>query len=276
MIDRIPPAPFTAPGVRLHAWFGSARSLLRELSRALNKGRTVLRADSGLPAGTRLVLVMSAECLSAPIEVQGTVTAWRVAGTRHEMTLRYAFDPGGQRRHLAEAMGELRLQTHRPRRAPRVPLELPANSPALPRGVRVSVIELSRSGARLRLTGSPLPGLVEGSRLVMRIAGRRAGARTPRRLVLEVRWVGPRRRSGGRPARHVGGRFVDLTPSQQARLAAVLRFEETRPRLELREVGPPSKRRARRPAAGRVKGKRPPPHSRGTRQSRAGSRRPRR
>jgi hypothetical protein len=247
MIDRIPVPPVVAPAVRLHAWYRSASSLLRELSRSLNKGQTILRADSGLPAGTHLVLVMSADCLSAPLEVQGTVTAWTVRGTRHVMTLRYDFDPGPQRARLAEAMAELRRTTRRPRRTPRVPLELETESAVLPRGVAVSIVELSRGGARLRLSGARPPKLDAGSRLVLAIAGRRAGTRRPLRLTLEVRWTGPLRRSRGRAGREVGGRFVGLTPGAGQRLSAVLRFEEARPRLVLRAVEPPIRRTGRHP-----------------------------
>lgn len=239
MIDRILVPPLVAPAVRLHAWYRSASSLLRELSRALNKGRTILRADSGLPVGTHLVLVMSADCLSAPIEVQGTVTAWSVRGKRHVMTLRYDFDPGPHRARLAEAMAELRRETRRPRRTPRVPLELTAEPAALPGGVSVSVVELSRGGARLRLSGARLPEVAPGSRIVLGIAGRGAGARAALRLTLEVRWTGPKRRRGGRPAREVGGRLVGLNAALRKRLRAILTFEEARPRLTLRAIEPP-------------------------------------
>lgn len=250
MIDRIPVPPVVAPAVRLHAWYRSASSLLRELSRSLNKGQTLLRADSGLPAGTHLVLVMSADCLSAPIEVQGTVTAWRVRGARHVMTLRYDFDPGPHRARLAEAMAELRRTTRRPRRNPRVPLELETESAALPRGVRASVVELSRAGARLRLHGVRPPEIAPGTRFVLGVAGRRPGARALLRLTLEVRWAGGVRRAGGRPMREIGGRFLGLTPALRSRLATILRFEEPRPRLVLRSmVRPPARRHGRRPGA---------------------------
>ena len=129
-MDRIPVVPVAAPTIRLHSWYRSAASLLRELSRALNQGQTLLRADSGLPVGTHLVLVMSADCLSESLEVQGTVTAWNVRGRRHEMTLRYDFDPGPQRRQLGEAFAELRRQNYRPRVVPRVPLTLATDAAA--------------------------------------------------------------------------------------------------------------------------------------------------
>jgi hypothetical protein len=258
MIDRMPSPLLVAPAVRLHAWYGSAAALLRELSRALNQGRTILRTDSGLPAGTHVVMVMSTGCLSAPIEVQGTVTSWRVRGRRHEMALRYDFDPGPQRGRLAEAMAELRSLTRRPRRGPRVPLALATDARALGPGVEVTVVELSRAGARLGIVGAPRPPVKAGSRLALRIAGRRRGARTPLGLTLEIRWLGPTRRTRRGRAREVGGRFVGLTPTLRRRLVAVLRFEEARPRLTLSPTLPA--------------GRRPrPPAPRGLASSRAGA-----
>jgi len=246
MIDRIPVPPVVAPAVRLHSWYGSVSTLLRELSRALNKGQTILRADSGLPVGTHLVLVMEADCLSEPIEVQGTVTAWRVKGVRHLMTLRYAFDPGPNGARLAEAMAELRRQTRRPRRNPRVPLELATEPAALPRGVSVSVVELSRDGARLRLAGPRLPRIGVGTRFVLALGGG-AGRRALQRLALEVRWTVSARGRGHRRTLEIGGRLVGPTPALRRRLSSILRFEEARPRLVLTDVVRP-----RRPARARA------------------------
>jgi hypothetical protein len=234
MIDPISSAP-VGPALRLHSWYSSAAALLRELSRALNQGRTILRTDSGLPVGTRVALAMSTGCLTAPIEAQGTVTSWTVRGRRHEMSLRYDFDPGPQRGRLAEAMAELRRLTRRPRRGPRVPLALTTDAASLGREVTVTVAELSRAGARLRIAGTPHPAVGPGSRLAVRIVGRRPGARTALSLTLEVRWVGPVRRVRQGRVREVGGRFVGLTPTLRRRLGAILRFEEARPRLT---VGP--------------------------------------
>ena len=252
MIDRIPAAPVAVPAIRLHAWYRSAGSLLRELSRALNQGQTLLRADSGLPVGTHLVLVMSTDCLTRPIEVQGTVTSWEQRGERHEMTLRYDFDPGAQRGRLDEALTGLRAQTRRPRRSTRVPLTLSTDSTALARGLEVTVIDASRSGARLRVAGEQLPAIARGSRLVMSHQGHRPGMRRPLRLVLEVRWTGARRRSGGRSTQLVGGRFVEPSDSLRARLRALLRFEEARPQVSLLALEPP------RAAARRSSSKGPP------------------
>ncbi|MCG6924984.1 MAG: PilZ domain-containing protein [Acidobacteria bacterium] len=243
-MDRIPVAPIAGPAIRLHSWYGSATALLRELSRALDQGQTLLRADSGLPVGTHLVLVMSADCLSKPLEVQGTVTAWSVRGARHEMTLRYDFDPGPQRRQLDEAFAELRRLNYRPRVAPRVPLRLAADGAALAADLEVAVVDASRSGARLRLAGDSLPPVAVGSRLVMRHQGVCPGTRRPLRLILEVRWIGPTRRFGGRRTRAVGGRFVHLSDAMRKRLQALLRFEEARPQLSLLAIDAPRASRA--------------------------------
>jgi hypothetical protein len=57
MIDRLP-AVLSSPGpIRLLAAYHSAGSLLRELSRALNQGQTLLKADSGLPAGMNRIII---------------------------------------------------------------------------------------------------------------------------------------------------------------------------------------------------------------------------
>ncbi len=244
MIDHLPPAPGAPTAIRLHAWYGSAGALLRELSRAINKGQTLLRADSSLPVGTSLVLVMSTECLSAPIEVQGTVTALNVVGKSHEMMLRYDFDAGKQRERLDEALAGLRAQTRRPRRSTRVPLTLATDADALARDLEVIVMDVSRSGAQLRVAGKRLPAIETGSRLLMRHQGRGSGMQRPLRLVLEVRWVGPRRRSGGRPTQMVGGRFVDPSDLLRKRLRALLSFEEARPQLTLQALLPPLARPA--------------------------------
>jgi len=254
-MDRIPVVPVAATAIRLHSWYRSAASLLRELSRALNQGQTLLRADSGLPVGTHLVLVMSADCLSEPLEVQGTVTAWNVRGQRHEMTLRYDFDPGPQRRQLDEAFAELRSQTRRPRVAPRVPLTLATDAAALAGGLEVTVIDASRSGARLRIVGESLPSVAVGCRLVMRHQGGCPGTRRPLRLILEVRWIGPARRSGGRLTQVVGGRFAQVSDTMRKRLRALLSFEEARPQLSLVAIDAPH--------AGRAIVKAPPRRRRG-------------
>jgi len=240
-MDRIPMLP--TPAVRLHAWYRSAGSLLRELSRALNQGQTLLRADSGLPVGTHLVLVMAAEGLTTPLEVQGTVTSSELRDGRHEMTLRYDFDSGAQRGALNEALAQMRRQTRRPRKVARVPLTLTTDADELARGLEVTVTDASRNGARLRLAGQTLPAVEPGSRLVMRHQGRAPGTRRPLRLELEARWVGPARRSRGRSVRVVGGRFTHVSDTMKKRLRALLRFDEARPRVRLVAIEAPRGRR---------------------------------
>jgi hypothetical protein len=233
VIDRIPVVPATPGPIRLLAAYRSAGSLLRELSRALNQGQTLLKADSGLPAGTRLVLVMATDSLSAPIEVQGVVTACRPHGRKMAMTLRYDFDPEPHRSRLREAMAELRRQTRRPRREPRVPLALRTEAAALLRGLSATVSDASRAGARLELVGRSLPAVASGDRLVMTLAGSRRGSRHPARLVLEAIWVGEQHRSGREHRQEVGGRFVGVSPALKRRILAILSFDDARPALRL-------------------------------------------
>jgi hypothetical protein len=126
-----------------------------------------------------------------------------------------------------------------------VPLALAADATAFGAGVEVSVVELSRAGVRLRIVGPARPMVTAGSRLAMRIVGRRKGARTPLSLTLEIRWVGSLRRARRGHAQEVGGRFVGLTPSLRRRLDAILRFEEARPRLSLGPIQPAEERPAR-------------------------------
>jgi hypothetical protein len=261
MLDRIPPPPASPAPIRIHAWYRSAGALLRELSRALNQGHTVLRGDSGLPAGTRLALVMAAESLSAPIEVRGLVTSCRAYGRRHEITLRYDFDPESQRRRLREAMADLRHETRRPRREPRVPLALRTDATALVRGLKATVSNASRAGARLEIVGTRLPAVAPGSRLVMALAGSLPGSRRPARLVLEALWVGPQRRAGRVRRQEVGGRFVGLSSTLERRILAILRFDDTRPGLLLRAIEPPKKRRRRKPRTARPTGGKAEPRS---------------
>ncbi len=236
MIDRLPAALQTPAPIRLHAVYGSAGALLRELSRALNQGQTLLRSQSGLPAGTQLALVMSAASLSAPIELRGVVTACRPLGRRIEMTLRYDFDAALHREGLRQAIEELKHETRRPRREHRVPLALRAEASGLLRGLSVTVDNASRAGARLQLVGPRLPPVVEGDRLVMALAGSRPGSRRPVRLLLEALWVGPARRTGRLRRQEVGGRFVKLSPTLRARLGAILRFDDGRPALHVHGI----------------------------------------
>ncbi len=247
MIDKVPTAPATPGPIRLVAVYRSVGALLRELSRAVNQGQTLLQADSGLPAGTRLVLVMTTESLSAPIEVQGVVTDCRPRGRRMAMTLRYDFDPEPHRSRLREALAELRRENHRPRREPRVPLALRTDAAALLRGLSVTVSDASRAGARLELVGERLPAVASGDRLVMTLAGSRPGSRRPARLLLEAMWVGQHRRSGRTRRQEVGGRFLGLSPALRGRILAILRFDDARPTLQLVRIerSPATERRRR-------------------------------
>jgi len=243
MIDRVPVVPFTPGPIRLLAAYRSAGALLRELSRALSQGQTLLKADSGLPAGTRLVLVMTTDSLSAPIEVHGVVTACRPHGRKMAMTVRYDFDPEPHRSRLREAMAELRRQTRRPRREPRVPLALPTDAAAILRGLSATVSDASRAGARLQLVGRSLPAVASGDRLVMTLAGSRPGSRRPARLVLEAMWVGQQHRSRGERRQEVGGRFLGISQALKRRIVAILSFDDARPALRLVRI----QRSARRP-----------------------------
>jgi hypothetical protein len=241
MIDKVPAAPAIPGPIRLVAVYRSVGALLRELSRAVNQGQTLLQADSGLPAGTHLVLVMTTGSLSAPIEVQGVVTDCRPRVRKMAMTLRYDFDPEPHRSRLHEALAELRRENRRPRREPRVPLALRAEAAALLRGLSATVSDASRAGARLELVGEQLPAVASGDRLVMTLAGSRPGSRRPARLILEAIWVGPHGRSGRTRRQEVGGRFLGLSPALRERILAILRFDDARPVLQLIRIERPSR-----------------------------------
>jgi hypothetical protein len=242
MLDRTP-APAVAGPIRLVAAYRTAEALLRELSRAVSQGHTVLQADTGLPIGTQLVLVLTTASLSAPIEVQGVVTHCKPVRSKMSMRLRYDFDPGTQRKRLREAMAELRRLNYGPRRETRVPLALKTEAKALLRGLSATVQNASRTGARLELVGPRLPEVSSGDRLVMRLAGSRRGTRRPVRLVLEALWVGKQRRSGTERRQEVGGRFVGLSALLRDRIGAILRFDDARPAFELVRILPAARSR---------------------------------
>ena len=237
--------------VRLRAFYHSAGALLRELSRTVNRGHTSLRADSGLPVGTGLVLVLIAQALRKPIEVAGTITDCRRRGARYEIGLRYHFDPGPQRARLAEAIAVLRRETRRPRSEHRIPLALRVDA----RGLEATLSDASRRGCQLELAGARLPPLEAGSRLALTLSGSRPGTRAAVPVEFEVRWTGPVARSGRRRRQLVGGRFVSASPAARARLRSILRFEDLRPRLRIRRITP-AKPRARRGTVGRRTGAR--------------------
>jgi len=231
-----PPAP-----IRLRAVYRGPESLLRELSRAVNRGHTTLRADSGLPVGTRLVVVMVAEPLPEPVEVSGTITRCERRAARYVIGLRYDFEAASHRARLAEAVRALRRGTRRPRREARVPLALRVDA----RGLEAELGNVSRGGCRLELTGARLPPLAPGSRVQLSLSGSRPGTRRALRVEFEVRWAGPAEGRGRRRRVVAGGRFVDLSPGVRERLRAILAFRDFRPRIRIRRVVPGK------PAAGR-------------------------
>ncbi len=234
LVPLIEPTP-----VRLRAHYRTAGGLLRELARAMNQDHTSLHAESGLPVGTRLVLVMTTAGLRQPIEVSTTVTGCRRRGARHEIGLRYGFEAASHRARLSEAMAELRRETRKPRREARLPTALRVEAGGLARALRASVSDVSRTGCQLELTGRHLPRLEEGSRLHMTVSGSRRGTRASVALVLDVRWVGEPHSTGARRSVEVGGRFVSLAPAHRELIRAILRFEEFRPVIRIRRVVPP-------------------------------------
>jgi hypothetical protein len=244
--------PTEPPPIRIRAYYRTAGALLRELSRALNRGRTLLRAESGLPVGTRLALVMVTGSLRAPIEVSGTVTTWRRRGTRHEMAVRYDFDPAPFRGRLAQALAELKRETRPPRLAARVPLALPVDAVPLARMLRAVIENVSRAGCQLELRGPRVPRLAVGSRLDMTLSGSGAGRRSPLRLLLDIRWVGRRRRTARGARLPVGGRFLAPGAAARARIRDILRFEDPKPRIRIRAILPPVDSARLRPGRGRL------------------------
>ncbi len=227
MLPLSEPAP-----IRLRAYYKSAGGLLRELSRTLNRGHTSLLADSGLPVGTELVLVLIAEALREPIEVAGTITGCRRRGARYEIRLGYHFDPARQRARLAEAVAILRRETRRPRREHRIPLALRVGA----RGLEVTLGDVSRRGGQLELAGARLPPLEPGSRLALTLSGSRPGTRAAVPVEFEVRWTGPVARSGSKRRRLVGGLFVSTSLRARQRIRSILRLEDLQPRLRLRRI----------------------------------------
>lgn len=225
--------PLSEPSpIRLRAFYRSAGTLLRELSRALNVGHTTLRAESGLPVGTRLVLVMVAEALEEPIEVSGTITECRRRGPRYRIGLRYDFDPGPHRARIAAAIAVLKGESGRPRRDLRVPLALRVEA----RGLEATVGNASHRGCQLQLYGLRLPALTAESRLFLSLSGSKPGTRAAMRVEFEVRWVGRATGSGRRRSILVGGRFASASPAARSRLRSILRFEELRPRIRIRRI----------------------------------------
>ena len=225
--------PLRGPSpIRLRAFYRSAGTLLRELSRALNVGHTTLRAQSGLPVGTRLSIVMSAEALREPIEVSGTITECRLRGPRYRIGLRYDFDLGPHRARIAAAIAVLKGESGRPRRDLRIPLALRVEA----RGLEATVGNASHRGCQLELSGLKLPTLTPESRLHLSLSGSGAKTRAAIRVEFEVRWVGAPVGSGRRRSVLVGGRFASASPAVRRHLRSILRFEELRPRIRIRRI----------------------------------------
>jgi hypothetical protein len=211
--------------------------LLRELSRALNKGGTIIRAESGLPVGSRLGFHLQAAGLR-PIEVMGTVTAARRRGEAFELTLRYDFDFLRFRPRLAEAVAAFKREspTRRPRLEARIPVALSVDVQRAVRTTSVTVQNFSRAGCRLEFRGGRLPAIRPRSRLVMTIA---AGGSRPLRVSLDVRWVGVVQTAERGRYMVVGGRFHGLSREVKDRIAAILEFKEYRPGIRVRRILPP-------------------------------------
>ena len=135
---RLPPVPALDKPITIHltAVYETAGSLLRELCRAVNRGATKLRSESGLPVGTRFTLGLATAALRKPIEVAGVVTASVRKGPVFHMLLRYDFDPR-ESRPLLDSVLALALREAPPRgerRETRMPLTLGVEAGGL-RGV---------------------------------------------------------------------------------------------------------------------------------------------
>lgn len=231
------------PAIRLPVFYRTAGALLRELSRAVSRGQTRIRAESGLPSGTRITLALGTAQSRHPVEVTGIITSLRRRARLFEMALRYDFEPERQQGSLDRMIARLRREDSPRRRADtRVPLAIGVDARAFP-GLSVSVQNLSRTGCRLELRGRRLPKVVAGSRISMSL---RSG-RPPRslRLLLDVRWVGDQRREGKGRSTVIGGRFTGLDEALRARLADVLRFRECRPSIRMVKIASPGRTPAR-------------------------------
>jgi hypothetical protein len=225
---------------RLTAYYKTAGALLRELSRAVNQGRTRLSSESGLAVGTRLTLALTTAALPKPIEVVGTVTARRMRGALYEMVLRYDFDPERFRGLLARTVAALKREDppRKPRTEARIPMALSVDAGALARVLRTTLQNFSRAGCRLELRAARMPKLEAGDRLEMTVSGSRAGSRRPMRAELEVRWVGRAARSADGRKVLFGARFVGLSAAARQRIGTILRLEDFRPTIRIRRLRP--------------------------------------
>jgi len=230
--------------IHLTAVYKTAGALLRELSRAVNRGATTLRTESGLPVGTRFTLALMTDALRQPIEVSGVVTSSVKRRRLFEMKLRYDFDPGQSRQLLDSVLALVRREepSVQPRKEARVPLTLAVVGPGL-RGAEGLIENLSPRGCRLALRGARRPSLRIGDRLRLGLSAREGSRARRANLSLEVRWVRPGRSRG---SQSVGAAFVGLTPSARARLASLLELRDFRPDLRLETAPRPRARPVRR------------------------------
>jgi hypothetical protein len=238
MSSRPLPLPLLEKPITIHltAVYKTAGALLRELSRAVNRGATKLRAESGLPVGTRFTLALVTNALRAPIEVQGVVTSSVKQKRLFEMLLRYDFDPAESRRLLDSVLALVRREepTLRPRRDARVPLALGLLGPAL-RGAEGTLENLSPRGCRLALRGARLPALRAGERLRLRLSGPERGRRREVALDLEIRWVRTGKGGGARRLT-LGAAFGEMSAEARKRLTAILKLRDFRPQIRLEKV----------------------------------------
>jgi hypothetical protein len=234
---KLPPVPPLDRPIAIHltAVYRTAAALLRELSRAVSRGATRLRAESGLPVGSRLTVGLVTAGLEKPIEVSGIVTSNTRKGRLFEMQLRYDFDPAQSRRLLADTVAVLEKQDpmRGPRRTRRLPVALPVDTDSLARSLTTTLANLSPTGCRLELSGRRIPPMAVGDRLRLALAGSGPGLRRVVRLGLDLRWVRAARAAGGRRRIEVGGRFFDLTPRSRARITAIVRLRDFRPRIQV-------------------------------------------
>ena len=231
---RLPPVPPLDKPTSIHltSVYETAGALLRELSRAVNRGATKLRSESGLPVGTRFTLGLVTAALPKPIEVAGVVTASARQGRAFQMLLRYDFDPSQSRRLLDSVLALVRREERArgPRREARMPLTLGVEGGGF-RGVTTEVLNLSPRGCRLELRGAQVPSLRAGDRLRMALSDRGRGKKVV--MNLEVRWV---RGSRKQETLLVGTAFVGLSPAARARLLLILKLKDLRPRIRVQRV----------------------------------------
>jgi hypothetical protein len=220
--------------IHLTAVYETAGALLRELSRAVNRGATTLRSESGLPVGTRFTLGLVTAALAEPLEVAGVVTSSERRGRAFQMLLRYDFDPGQSRRLLDSVLALARREAppRGDRRESRMPLTLGVEAGGF-RGVATEVLNLSARGCRLELRGAQVPALRAGDRLRLAVSDRGRGPARKVAMDLEVKWV---RGSRAQKKLLMGAAFVGLTPAARARLRGILKLQDLRPQIRVQRL----------------------------------------